>query len=70
MSDSPSEPEFTARASVQAKIKLAERLIETASEQLRDLSQAAPRRAELEKLLEDMRRDLSRFEKQKEELDS
>lgn len=70
MSDSASGPEFTPRGSLEAKLKLAARLIETASQQLRDGNVSTARRAELQKIVDDTRKDLSRFQKQKEELDS
>jgi hypothetical protein len=68
MSDLPSEPHFTPRASVEAKLRLAARLIETASQRLRDPSLSTSRRAELQKTVEDTRKDMSRFQRQKEEL--
>ena len=68
MSDSELEPDFTPRASVEAKLRLADRLIETASQQLREPSLSASRRAELQKIVEDTRKDITRFQRQKEEL--
>ena len=69
MSNSESGPDFTLRASVEAKLRVAGRLIETASQQLRDPSLSPSRRADLQRIVEDTRMDIRRFQKQKKELD-
>ena len=65
MSDSEPEPDPTALVSVKAKLKIAQRLIETASQQLLGPNVSASKRAELQKVLEDTREDMRRFQNQK-----
>jgi len=70
MSDPESGPEFTLLDSVRAKVKVAERLIETASQQLGDPDLSASKRTELQKIVEDTRVDLRRFRDQKHDLEN
>lgn len=66
---SDSEPDLTPLASVKAKLIFAERLIQTASQKLRDPSLSDSRRAELQKIVEDTREDMLRFRRQKDDLE-
>jgi len=70
MSDSERERDPTALVSVKAKLKIAQRLIETASQHLLGPNVSASKRAELQKVLEDTREDLRRFQNQKRDLEN
>jgi hypothetical protein len=66
---SDSGPEFTRLDSVKAKIKLSEQLLHTALQKLRDPDLSGSKRAELQGIVEDIRRDMPRFQKQKDDLE-
>ena len=69
LEDGSPEPELTPLDSARAKLQLAERLIGKASEQLMAPALSAGKRAELRKLLTEMRQDRRRFEVQKRDLE-
>ena len=64
------KPDFTPLASVQAKLKLSEQLIQSASQKLHDPNLSDSKRAELQKTIEEVRRDMVRFQRQKDDLDT
>ena len=68
LEDGSPEPEFTKLDSVNAKLDIVDRLIGTVSKQLLDPDLSAGPRAELRKMLKEMRSDKRRFQDQKREL--
>jgi hypothetical protein len=62
-------PDFTRLASVRAKLELSEQIIQAASQKLSAPDLSSSRRAELQRVIEDTRRDVVRWQKQKEDLE-
>jgi hypothetical protein len=69
LEDGSPDPELTRLDFARAKLQLADRLIAKASEQLLDPSLSAGKRAELRKLLTEIRQDRRRFEDPKKGLE-
>ena len=70
VSDSKSNPELTPLDSANARIRLAERLIEMTSQQLLDPGLSVSKRGELQRTVEDLRVELRRFRDQKGDLEN
>jgi hypothetical protein len=69
MSMSDPEPSFTRLDSVKAKIELSEKILQGALQKLRDPELSNSKRAEVQRIIEDIRRDMARFQKQKDDLE-
>jgi hypothetical protein len=66
-----SDPElsFTRLDSAKTKIELSEKILQGALQKLRDPDLSSSKRTEIQGIIEDIRQDIARFQKQKDDLE-
>jgi hypothetical protein len=69
MSMSDPKPSFTRLDSVKTKIELSEKILQGALQKLRDPDLSSFKRTEIQGIIEDIRQDIARFQKQKDDLE-